>query len=197
VSYPPVGEELRSDDRVSLVMFPAVGSYARSYEHVEAAQWSNLAVSPLVGPVNLIVTYAPAWTRLSSGRAIEPDPMPTGGTSPATGGIQGWEPDALLRLAQQRSLQDNWDTYGGIAVTEEHARRAWQFLSRAMRPGLPLPSFIPLGDGGVQLEWDNGHSQLSYTTEEGSDPEIWLTTPVEDNRLDEPSFFRALSAFRR
>lgn len=194
MSY-PVAEELGSDDRVTLVIYPAVGSYAQVYERLSSDSWVNRAVTALVGPANLIGGPTQVWSSILCSETVAAhDPIEE---RPSPGGIQGWEPDALLRLWVQQSLPDNWDTYGGIAVTEDHARRAWQFLSRVMRPALPLPSFVPLGDGGIQLEWDNGESQISYTTEEGREPEIWLATADEDVQLDEEGFFRALSAFRR
>ena len=76
--------------------------------------------------------------------------------------LRGVDPDepwlrpTLARLASLMSLAPNWDGYGGAPVTPQAAACALQFLARVMESRTSLPSVVPLGPGGVQLEWHRG-----------------------------------------
>jgi hypothetical protein len=111
--------------------------------------------------------------------------------------LQGWEPDALLAIANLQTLPDGWDSYDGVAVEPLHAQAAWTFLAEAMRLGVQLPEFIPLGDGGVQLEWSVGDRQLTYTSSNEGPAELWLSDPDDDRRLGLSDALSFLVAFRR
>lgn len=107
-----------------------------------------------------------------------------------------WCADALAAILQQQSLSENWDSYGGLPLSNNHARTAWRFLEEAMSDGLPLPDFIPLADGGLQLEWDSGESQLSFTTEDDVLPTLWLSTPDESREIEVTELSTVLALFR-
>jgi hypothetical protein len=94
-----------------------------------------------------------------------------------------WTAEALTRLIQLQALPTNWDSYGGLPLSDRHARLAWRFLEKVMRDGLPLPDFVPLADGGLQLEWGNDAVALSFTTEDGAMPSLWLSTPTENREV--------------
>jgi hypothetical protein len=110
--------------------------------------------------------------------------------------LPDWCADALAAIIQQQSLPENWDSYGGMPLSNNHARTAWRFLEEAMSDGLPLPDFIPMADGGLQLEWDSGDSQLSFTTEDDALPTLWLSTPGESREIEVTELGTVLALFR-
>ena len=64
-----------------------------------------------------------------------------------------WYPEVASRLAELMRLPRDWDSYGGVAVNQRSAARALWFLSRSLERDSDAPWVVPLGDGGVQLEW--------------------------------------------
>jgi hypothetical protein len=59
----------------------------------------------------------------------------------------------MERVESMISLDDWWDRSGARAVTFEAFERALQVLSDTMSDDSVAPHFVPVGDGGIQLEW--------------------------------------------
>lgn len=91
------------------------------------------------------------------------------------GGIGDPEPDELLfeeRLASFAELAADWDSNGGQAPTPEAiaaARKLRRLLAEEPQP-------VPLGDGGVQLEWQRGGLELELEIS----PSGELIDPADD-----------------
>lgn len=64
-----------------------------------------------------------------------------------------WVPPVIDRMNEFGALARNWDTYGGVPLSEANARRALDFLTGVMGPTTPVPWIAPLGSGGLQLDW--------------------------------------------
>ena len=64
-----------------------------------------------------------------------------------------WLSEAVERLLTLLRLPVGWDGHRGNPTTVASASYALEVLGRIMRPGVPLPSIMPLSNGGVQLEW--------------------------------------------
>jgi hypothetical protein len=94
-----------------------------------------------------------------------------------------WVVEVVPELLRLQSLPRDWDSYGGLPVDEAHASTAWRFLESVMSENLPLPDLVPLPDGGIQLEWDQDGTQLSFTAEPGSPQVLWLSTPAGDREV--------------
>ena len=107
-----------------------------------------------------------------------------------------WFARAVGSLIALRLLPTNWDSYGGAPLEDVHARAAIQLLQSVMTDYLPLPDFIPLADGGVELEWDVGDRQLAFTSESGYAPTITLTTPTESREIGAEDLPEALKLLR-
>jgi hypothetical protein len=140
-----------------------------------------------------------ASSLLTDDRSIVLSGAESVGPSPIThrDSLPRWTVEALSQVLAQQSLPENWDSYGGLPVSDQHARVAWRFLERVMTDDLPLPDFIPLGDGGVQLEWEIGDTRLSFTTEEGQAPEVWLTTASHTSQVPSEDVRGAFDRFRQ
>lgn len=64
-----------------------------------------------------------------------------------------WLMALIARINELRKLPPNWDTYGGVAVTEANARTALWFIEQVVDLA-PGPWIAPLGGGGIQLDWN-------------------------------------------
>ena len=71
-------------------------------------------------------------------------------------GSAAWFADAVRDLERLVALQPNWDTYGGLPTTVEHASEALAFLVENLGTRSASPSMAPIGQGGVQLDWRQG-----------------------------------------
>lgn len=58
-------------------------------------------------------------------------------------------------INEMLSLQPGWDSYGGLPTTEMAARKAIKIISAILSKASCPPAVVPVGDGGVQLEWHN------------------------------------------
>jgi hypothetical protein len=50
-------------------------------------------------------------------------------------------------------LPDNWDSYGGKKINRDVIVQSLSVLQLIMEATSPAPSVVPLGNGGLQLEW--------------------------------------------
>jgi len=66
--------------------------------------------------------------------------------------------DKLDHLAKLRD--DNWDGRGSAAVRSDVLKFAWTILSQIMPYNGVAPGIIPLGHGGIQLEWTAPDKEL-------------------------------------
>lgn len=95
-----------------------------------------------------------------------------------------WVPPVIERINEFGALAPNWDTYGGVPVSESNARSAVDFLKRVMGAHTPLPWIAPLGTGGLQLDWAgegvevevviDGNASSSLITLDGVERELSL-----------------------
>jgi hypothetical protein len=70
-------------------------------------------------------------------------------------------------------LRHNWDQRGSAAVRADVLSFAWQLLAQIMpADGMP-PVVVPLGNGGIQLEWSSPTAEL----------EIEITRPYQTSAL--------------
>jgi hypothetical protein len=93
---------------------------------------------------------------VGNGIALTPAPFESGqsrGSAAFSNQPPVWSSHALDRLRRLVDLPTGWDGHDGKPTTAASAIHALEILGRIMRPGLPLPSIMPLSNGGVQLEW--------------------------------------------
>lgn len=99
------------------------------------------------------------------------------------------------RMIAVAPLQRDWDRRGSAAVRADALSFAWNILSQAMPSEAKAPVVIPLGHGGVQLEWSNRRGAeleievvrpfevfVNFTAGPGDDDHI---LPVSFSRLEE------------
>ncbi len=100
-----------------------------------------------------------------------------------------WLPPVVERLGTLRGLGPGWDTYGGDPPKFEHLVEAFRFLIGHMRVDTDPPWIVPLGSGGVQLEWHRPDLDIEITFEDdGSEIVIEragdeVVAPLSEGRL--------------
>lgn len=98
-----------------------------------------------------------------------------------------WQIEPIKKILEALVLSDNWDSYGGRAPRMEAASAAIDFISLIGQEDPPRPRVIPLGTGGIQLDWRNGQRELEV--EFGRDGSIEVLKIEGDNDEESiPSF---------
>jgi len=89
------------------------------------------------------------------------------GTSVAETSLPGWLPPTKQALNDLLQLQENWDGYGAAQIEEQVAQNALMLLLEVMDNDAPVPSVVPLSDGGVQIEWHRRgrHLEIEFSAD--------------------------------
>lgn len=64
-----------------------------------------------------------------------------------------WFEDALQKMAELLSLEENWDSYGAPRIDSCIVESVAQLLSALTKSWVPKPWICPTVRGGVQIEW--------------------------------------------
>ena len=81
-----------------------------------------------------------------------------------------WFGAVVERLGQYLSLGEDWNGYGENAITTQAVVRTVNLLTQVAMKG-PAPAVVPMSDGGIQIEWHYGGT------------EIEIEVPPDDRRL--------------
>ncbi|MBB4257303.1 hypothetical protein [Bradyrhizobium sp. CIR3A] len=81
-------------------------------------------------------------------------------TSPSVVHRSKWARTTVDRMMALASLRDDWDQRGSAAVRGDVLSFAWQMLSQIMPEDGKPPVIVPLGHGGVQIEWSSNGAEL-------------------------------------
>lgn len=71
-----------------------------------------------------------------------------------------WQVEPIKKILGALLLPENWDSYGGRTPRIEAAETAIDFIASILQEDPPRPRVVPLGTGGIQLEWTNGQREL-------------------------------------
>jgi hypothetical protein len=72
----------------------------------------------------------------------------------------------IMQIGQFSNLPDNWDSYGGKAISYENCARAAQYLYTAYKEfstdsvPVEMPLIAPSGDGSIVFEWTSDKVEL-------------------------------------
>lgn len=70
-----------------------------------------------------------------------------------------WFDDVVERLGQYLSYGENWNGYGENAITGQAVARTVRLLMEVAMDG-PEPAVVPMSDGGIQIEWHYGGTEI-------------------------------------
>jgi hypothetical protein len=74
--------------------------------------------------------------------------------------LPAWVEPTISAFMTVQSLPENWDSYGGRRVGSDVVVQSLSILGQIMDSASPAPSVVPLGDGGLQLEWHRNQQDL-------------------------------------
>lgn len=66
------------------------------------------------------------------------------------------------RLHELEKLEENWDSYGASKIGKAALETTQKFLDLFDSLGFPEPYPIPSPDGGIDLEWHSGGTEVSF-----------------------------------
>ena len=82
---------------------------------------------------------------------------------------------AINKINSYRDLEDNWDTYGGVCITEQVAEFAIALLTKIT--SIPLPRISPISTG-VYLNWKEDDIYVEI------DEDSVLLSNFDENKFD-------------
>lgn len=91
----------------------------------------------------------------------------------ATERIPEWVQPTITAFMGIQKLSDNWDSYGGKKVSFDLIGQALSILGSTMEMNSPPPSVVPLGDGGLQLEWHRKQQDLEIVLTSDDVPKFY------------------------
>lgn len=92
-------------------------------------------------------------------------------------GAPRWLPRLAKRSAELLMLPEDWDTYGAACVEHRAVRYALRLLLLVSSSITPTPSLVPLPDGGVQVEWHVGGTDLEIEVAESGVLRVYFSGP--------------------
>jgi hypothetical protein len=90
-----------------------------------------------------------------------------GATAPA------WVEPAISAIIEVQALPENWDSYGGRKTNRDLIIQSLSVLELIMEVATPAPSVVPLGDGGLQLEWHRKQQDLEIAFPADDTPQYY------------------------
>lgn len=129
-----------------------------------------------------MTTSTAAFTTFSNIRNLQP-PTYSLPASPAS-----WWAEAEKRLEDLVKLPDGWDGYDGSPVRLGNVRITTTILNGVCRDNTPIPQFVPVSRGGLQVEWHAADVDIEiYIANPG---EIHAIRTFVDGREDEEVYIR-------
>jgi hypothetical protein len=81
-------------------------------------------------------------------------------SAPSLANRSKWARATVDRLLALVPLKDNWDRRGSAAVRGDALSFAWTILAQVMPADGQTPVIVPLGNGGIQIEWSVPNVEL-------------------------------------
>ena len=106
-----------------------------------------------------------------------------------------WLPPVLTRLEELRCLSAGWDSPNSLPIREDAVQSTLKFLWQVMQPVTPPPSIVPLGSGGLQIEWHRAGWNVEIEFDEDACTPIYvheLATNEEQEGPDAEALFNQL-----
>lgn len=61
--------------------------------------------------------------------------------------------NTIYKILNLYNLKSNWDSCGAKEISNESMNSAVHFLSSILTSDTPVPSVVPIPNGGLQVEW--------------------------------------------
>ena len=77
-------------------------------------------------------------------------------------------------------LPEDWDSYGGLAISPDAIEEARNILTYAIKLDLPEPWVAPGGDAGIGIQWDTERAELYIDVVPNEETTYALTPKAND-----------------
>jgi len=85
-----------------------------------------------------------------------------------------WHSQIKERLNELCKLAKNWDGYNSVPTTFDVAHFSYSLLEQLYREDTPLPSIVPLANGGLQIEWHKNNLDIEIVVHEPNLTSVWV-----------------------
>ena len=127
------------------------------------------------------------------------DPLPP----PLSGQAEDEIVRQIIKIGQFSKLHDNWDSYGGKAVSLELCEKAARYLYIAFKELLTesqpmmMPFIAPANDGSLVFEWKSDGAELIvvFRSNAQSDVEYLTVAKSNDKEFEKEGVFNSPAAF--
>jgi hypothetical protein len=90
----------------------------------------------------------------------------------AANSLPPWVKPTISAFIEIQNLPDNWDSYGGKATNRELIKQSLLILGSIAQADSPAPSVVPMGNGGIQIEWHRRQQDLEIAFPAGEAPQF-------------------------
>jgi hypothetical protein len=87
--------------------------------------------------------------------------------------LPDWVKPTISAFIGIQNLSENWDSYGGKAINRDLINQSLFTLGQIMKTDSPAPSVVPMGDGGIQIEWHRKQQDLEIVFPAGDVPQFY------------------------
>jgi hypothetical protein len=84
-----------------------------------------------------------------------------------------WVEPTMSAFIGVQMLPDNWDSYGGRKINRDIISQSLSVLALIMEATSPPPSVVPMGNGGLQLEWHRKQQDLEIVFPSDEAPQFF------------------------
>lgn len=100
--------------------------------------------------------------------------------------LPAWVRPTIAAFVSITSLADNWDSYGGKTINRDLINQSLLVLGMVMQADSPAPSVVPIGNGGLQIEWHRRQQDLEIAFAADEAPQFFYRNRAT-GALDEGS----------
>ena len=90
-----------------------------------------------------------------------------------TNQIPLWVEPTLRAYSRIQGLTEGWDSYSGKRINRDLIKSSLLILTEVMDASSPVPSVVPLSDGGLQLEWHRKQQDLEIVFSADDTPQFF------------------------
>jgi hypothetical protein len=101
-----------------------------------------------------------------------------------TPSLPNWVRPTISGFTEIQRLPENWDSYHGRVVSRDLIKQSLFVLSHVMKPDFPAPSVVPLGDGGLQIEWHRKQQDLEIVFAADDAPQFYYRNRTSGNEQE-------------
>lgn len=87
--------------------------------------------------------------------------------------LPAWVEPTISAFIGIQNLGENWNSYGAKPINNDLIRQSLSVLQFIMQANSPAPSVVPMGDGGLQVEWHRRQQDLEIVFPSDEVPQFY------------------------